>query len=254
MDDSIDKYLSSLDNKYTYPIIKDLLTHNSGYKAQLPFSKAAYRKMFYEIIRNKESTYKNPFIINSPDDIVLATINNNIITNKSYKFEYSNINYTVLGMIIKEINNDSYRNVMEKFISSELYLVNTNFDFKNVISGYTKKSELKRNWTWNTAESVIASVGLYSNAYDLLNFLKLQAEGNISYLSMTHNFIGLGTKDYHMDSGWKINKKDNIVWHNGGTGVFNTFMGFNQKTKKRVVILSNYRSLFIDRLGLSLLK
>lgn len=116
-----------------------------------------------------------------------------------------------------------------------------------------QKSNLKRNWIWDKNQSIIAAGGLYSDAIDLLDFLKIHLKEKEEYTCNTHKIIGKGLGNYQMRYGRKINNKDNITWHNGGTGVFNTFMGFNPNNK-RVVSLSNYRSLVIDRLGLSLLK
>jgi D-alanyl-D-alanine-carboxypeptidase/D-alanyl-D-alanine-endopeptidase len=44
-----------------------------------------------------------------------------------------------------------------------------------------------------------------------------------------------------MALGWHINKTDGkeVVWHNGGTGGYRSFMGFDPKTRVGVVLLSN---------------
>lgn len=95
--------------------------------------------MFYEILTNKESTYINPLTINSPDKNVLDSINNRLIKNKLYKYEYSNINFTILGMIIKQIEQEKYQTIMKRYITDDLKLKNTNFNFEDVIAWYTKK-------------------------------------------------------------------------------------------------------------------
>ena len=38
---------------------------------------------------------------------------------------------------------------------------------------------------------------------------------------------------------WLIDNKNGIVWHNGGTGNYNSYLGFNFETKTGVVVLSN---------------
>ena len=52
----------------------------------------------------------------------------------------------------------------------------------------------------------------------------------------------------HMDEiemFWIIDSKNNIIWHNGGTGNYNSYLGFNHETGTAVVVLSilapNYR-------------
>lgn len=38
---------------------------------------------------------------------------------------------------------------------------------------------------------------------------------------------------------WIIDKENGIVWHNGGTGNYNSYLGFHSETGMAVVILSN---------------
>ena len=38
---------------------------------------------------------------------------------------------------------------------------------------------------------------------------------------------------------WIIDKENNIIWHNGGTDNYNSYIGFNPETGTSVVILSN---------------
>jgi hypothetical protein len=54
--------------------------------------------------------------------------------------------------------------------------------------------------------------------------------------------------------GWHIRKSDGgrIVWHNGGTGGFHSFCGFDPATKTGVVVLAN-GSGSIDDIGFHLL-
>lgn len=48
--------------------------------------------------------------------------------------------------------------------------------------------------------------------------------------------------DINMDGigmSWIIDKKNDILWHNGGTGNYNSYVGFSLKTKTAIVVLSN---------------
>jgi hypothetical protein len=55
--------------------------------------------------------------------------------------------------------------------------------------------------------------------------------------------------------GWMIShsKDADVIWHNGGTGGFRTFLGFNLKTQKGIVVLSNSSEGWPDLFALSLL-
>ncbi|MBR5109722.1 MAG: serine hydrolase [Clostridia bacterium] len=46
----------------------------------------------------------------------------------------------------------------------------------------------------------------------------------------------------HMDEigmAWIIDRENGIVWHNGGTGHYNSYLGFDPEAGTAVVILSN---------------
>jgi CubicO group peptidase (beta-lactamase class C family) len=46
----------------------------------------------------------------------------------------------------------------------------------------------------------------------------------------------------HMDEigmGWIIDNENGIIWHNGGTGHYNSYLGFSPETETTIVILSN---------------
>ena len=38
---------------------------------------------------------------------------------------------------------------------------------------------------------------------------------------------------------WMIDRVNGIIWHNGGTGHYNSYLGFNPETGTAVVVLSN---------------
>ena len=38
---------------------------------------------------------------------------------------------------------------------------------------------------------------------------------------------------------WMIDNKNNIIWHNGSTTNFNSYIGFNREKKVGIVVLSN---------------
>ena len=41
---------------------------------------------------------------------------------------------------------------------------------------------------------------------------------------------------------WIVDNKNNVIWHNGSTKNFNSYIGFNRENKIGVVVLSNISS------------
>ncbi|GAA0489416.1 hypothetical protein GCM10008986_14060 [Salinibacillus aidingensis] len=58
---------------------------------------------------------------------------------------------------------------------------------------------------------------------------------------------------------WIIDKEKGVIWHNGGTGGYSSFIGFNKEKQSGVVILSNYAPSFskkdsLDHIGFNILE
>jgi CubicO group peptidase (beta-lactamase class C family) len=60
--------------------------------------------------------------------------------------------------------------------------------------------------------------------------------------------------DIHMDEigiSWVIDTKNGYIWHNGGTGSYNSYLGICPDTQTAVVILSNLG--LVDRISSTVL-
>lgn len=250
LNSSIEKYLPELDRKLNHPNIKQLVTHTSGYSSNLPFSKFEHFKILSEVFFGGQ----NPFFKTTSRKKLISCLNQQRLSEINYSYKYSNINYSTLGQIINELELTNFVETMTDWIQNELMIYRTNFEYKDILKGYNLFGNKKSNWIWDLEDTAISAGGLYSTANDLLKFAELHQSEIKDYLLLTHNKIFKGSKTYDLSLGWKNCKGTNILWHNGGTGCFSSFLGINKKTKKSVVILSNYRSFRIDSLGLKMLE
>jgi serine-type D-Ala-D-Ala carboxypeptidase/endopeptidase len=109
---------------------------------------------------------------------------------------------------------------------------------------------------------MLAGAGaLRSTANDMLTFVG----ANLGYVNsplasamaaMLAVHRPTGTPGLEIGLGWHILTRDGheIVWHNGGTGGFRSFIGFERKTGTGVVVLSNAETLAgVDDIGQHLL-
>lgn len=232
--------------------IKGLLTHHSGYPSYLPLrNRREQLLLLSHLIFEGKQCVTNPLKCSKEE---LIDVVETISAYETSKYEYSNINYNILGELLCEINRKSYSDQMQSYLNEELKMSNTSFNPNNLVLGYTRKGKYRGNWYWNCTNTTIASGGLYSDIYDLLKFTKYHREKKYDYLIRMQSILNEATRSYDIGYGWKITKNSKICWHNGGTGCFNTFLGFNEDNNRDVVILSNYRSSAIDELGLALLK
>ena len=231
LDDHIDKYID-LPEKLYYPSLKRLVTHTSGYKGYY---------FDWQMATNSIHRQGNDFY-GIKNERVIKKLGKLKLDNKDYKFQYSNFGMSVLGNVLSSIYETDYTQLMNNYIANDLKLENTRIsDGTGNLSGY---------WNWETDDAYIPAGALTSTISDMLKYTELQISGVIPYISNTHEAlaqVNATTKRYikmniRMDQvgiGWMIDLKNNIIWHNGGTSDFNSYVAFDKNNKIGVVILSN---------------
>ncbi len=229
LDDPIDYYLP-LPEKNTYPTVKELLTHTAGYKnhyIEHPMASnfLTGRNSFYSI--NKEMIRHKA-----------GTLNMN---ETEYPFVYSNFGYALLGLVLESVYKKDYPTLMNDYILQDLDLHNT-----KISDG---QGDLQNYWAWQKDDAYIPAGAITSTIDDMLAYAAMQLENDSPFSDCHHELkaIPKTPKKYtnmniHTDAigySWIIDKENNIVWHNGGTSDFNSYIGFDPDTKTAVVVLSN---------------
>lgn len=229
--DQINKYIDLPENEY-YPNLKRLVTHTSGYKGYY-FDK--------QMVSNFLHHQENDFYCIS-NERVIKKLEKIKLDNKDYKFKYSNYGMAVVGKVLSNVYSTEYTQLMNNFIANDLKLENTRIaDGTGNLSGY---------WNWKSDDAYIPTGALTSTISDMLKYTELQISGDIPYISNTHEVVAevnATTKqnekmNIRMDGvgiGWMIDSKNNIIWHNGGTSNFNSYVAFDKDKQVGVVILSN---------------
>lgn len=249
LEDSLQSFFPELEELAYYPTIRRLATHRSGYQSFLPYSRGKHLQILGQALVGGA----NPFRHNTSLCQLKSVVGAVKLVAKEYPYVYSNINYSILGYILAEIEGKSYVEAMTAWLVSELGVSQTNFSEAGILPGDNSLGQKRENWLWEAEDTAVAAGGLYSTAADLLQIAFLHNQLKVDYLGQSHFKLAEGTSSFDMALGWKLPQGQPVLWHNGGTGCFSSFLGFNQESKKEVVILSNYRSLLIDKLGLALL-
>lgn len=229
LDDTLDKYLSLPDGK-KYPKIKDLLTHTSGYK---PY--------YFEtpMIKNFFKGRNDFYGING--EMVKERIRKINLDKESYGFSYSNFGFAVLGLVLESVYGESWKTLAEDFFLNELELENTHVS--------VGKGELGHNWQWREDDAYLSAGAVTSNIRDMLKYAgyyleedELFRECQESVKTINASSSAYRTMGINMDQiglSWIIDKENGIIWHNGGTGHYNSYIGFSKENNTAVVILSN---------------
>ncbi|MCX6164492.1 MAG: serine hydrolase, partial [Ignavibacteriae bacterium] len=162
LDDKVIKYIPEFDNNGKSNItIKNLLLHNSGLKAWIPF---------YKYYKTKEE------VLNAIYNITLEYY-------PETKFVYSDLNAILLGLIVEKVSGKNLNDFCIDEIFSKLGMVDTKFnpDGKNscVPTEYDKywRNKQLQGEVHDEAASILGGIagnaGLFSNAWDLHIFIEM---------------------------------------------------------------------------------
>jgi serine-type D-Ala-D-Ala carboxypeptidase/endopeptidase len=158
---------------------------------------------------------------------------------------YSNYGFGLLGFLLAKSQNESYEQLLKQTILEPLEMTSTYVTTQpsgvTVAVPLTDRGRAGDRWTFQ--EPMVGAGAVKSNMHDML--LLLNACLNESALSKdlvfaTQPRFKLSNTD-DVGLAWVISKQNNqtAIWHNGETGGYAAFLGFNLDTKQGLVILSN---------------
>ena len=112
------------------------------------------------------------------------------------------------------------------------------------------KGNLSGYWKWNEDDGYIPTGAIISNIEDMSKYLETVITSDESYIIKTqepltdvravndiYNMFDINVDKVGMT--WMIDNKNDIIWHNGSTTNFNSYIGYNKEKKVGVVVLSN---------------
>ena len=179
------------------------------------------------------------------------------------QYAYSNLGGGLLGHVLARRAGMDYETLVRSRICDPLGMNSTRITLSpemkaRLAVGHNQGLESVENWDLPT----LAGAGaLRSTANDMLTFLA----ANLGYVksplapamaAMSKVRRPTGQPGLEVALGWHIwttNGKE-IVWHNGGTGGYRSFVGFDPKARIGVVALSNtFTAVGVDDIGRHLL-
>lgn len=231
LEDTIDQYLNLPEGKY-YPSLQRIVTHTAGYKGYY-FTK----QMVHNFLHRESNDFYG-----IDKDTLLDEIANADVEDKNYEFKYSNFGIAVIGLVLEEVYGDSYTKLMSEYIQNELGLSHTCFLEEN--------EKLSQGWRWKAEDAYKPAGALISNISDMLRYVQLHMTNELPYLSISHKCmaqVNATTESYERmgirldEAGicWIRDEASNTIWHNGGTGNYNSYVAFDEQKQIGVVVLSN---------------
>jgi D-alanyl-D-alanine-carboxypeptidase/D-alanyl-D-alanine-endopeptidase len=178
------------------------------------------------------------------------------------KYEYSNLGVGLLGQALALKAGTSYeelvrRRVLEPLGMTDTTITPTEGQKKRLAAGSNPMLRTIRNWHF---DALAGAGALLSTSRDMLKLLTAAMGLRETPLRQAFDLMlqkrrPTGTPDLDIAMGWHIWTRygTEIVWHNGGTGGYRSFAGFDPKAKTGVVVLCN-TSFGVDDLGLHALE
>ena len=160
--------------------------------------------------------------------------------------EYSNLGTGLLGHILSLVDGKSYEQVIADRVFKPLKMNSSYVDIpadKMAMLSDGHNGELNKTKHWNIP--TLAGAGaIKSSAEDMVKYLQANMVRNSSpAIALAQEETASFIPDRSdIGLGWIINSFDNdqkYYWHNGGTGGFRSYMGYDKNSQKGIVILSN---------------
>lgn len=204
-------------------------------------------------------TLKNPYEDYTIESLYSYLNQSILMRTPGESFEYSNLGMGLLGHILSLRSSKSYEELIQDRILMPLEMKDTVIELspsmeKRFASGHNLEGSIAH---WDLRGAFAGATAFRSNAKDLSLFLiSSMDQVNSPLTDLLHECQQkqhevANAKDVAIGLGWALS--DNMIWHNGGTGGFRSFLGFNPTTQRGVVILSNTIGNLPDELARELL-
>jgi CubicO group peptidase (beta-lactamase class C family) len=190
---------------------------------------------------------RNPYADYTPERLYAFLSGYELTRDIGSQFEYSNLGVGLLGHALSLHEGKDYETMLRARVLGPLDMKSTSVSFtpemkSHLAIGHGPAGEPAANWDLAV---LTGAGGIRSTANDMLKFLAANlgyektslAEAMTAQLGIRRPAGGNMEIAYN----WFIQTKNgrSIVWHNGGTGGYRSFAGFNPQARTGVIVLTN---------------
>jgi CubicO group peptidase (beta-lactamase class C family) len=225
--------------------LQDLATHTSGLP-RMPGNLAP-----------KDPT--NPFASYGPKELYAFLAAHGLEKDPEAEYEYSNLAVGLLGHALSCRAGKSYAALLAEVIAGPLGMKDTCLALPEAArarfaQGYDADGEAVPAWDF---DALAGCGGIRSTANDMVRFLRaemgLDATPLAAAMALTQKRRArLGDHGASVGLAWHLTPEGRI-WHNGQTGGFHSYVGFDPALASGVIVLANASTLTLDALGTQLL-
>jgi CubicO group peptidase (beta-lactamase class C family) len=230
LSDPISRFIRLPKQAY-YPTIERLLTHQSGYKSHY-----LERPMIDNFLSGENSFYR------ISRSMLKQRVGKIRLEDRDYPFSYSNFGISVLGLLLEDVYQISYTDLINTFVQQELGMQHT------YISDGSR--DLAGAWSWAADDAYLAAGALISTADDMALYARALLQGSPACLKRASeplaaiqatggSFESLGIRMDACAACWMIDEAHDFLWHNGGTSNYASYLAFDPAQQIAVVVLTN---------------
>jgi CubicO group peptidase (beta-lactamase class C family) len=205
----------------------------------------------------------NPYADYTPEQLFQFLSTYQLTRDIGSQYEYSNLGVGLLGQALAGRAGMTFGQLVRSRICVPLGLKDTGITLEpgqkaRLAVGHDGSLAPTANWD---LPALAGAGALRSDAEDMLTFLEAQLGYKRSALAPAMAAMLVprkptGVAGLEIALGWHVSTANGaeIIWHNGGTGGYRAFVGFNARTRVGVVVLANTsREWGLDEFGRHLL-
>lgn len=164
------------------------------------------------------------------------------------KYEYSNLGYALLGLIVSSqlgVSIDTYIEDIVEALGMDMsgMEISQVLDSELCMGAYTSNGRDGDYFTWNDWACI---GGLYSNTKDLTKYARFHFKNN-SELPQLLKVVEINKQEtfsngsVSLGRAWHLKHSENsvVMWHSGGTGGFTSMIFIEPDQEKALVVLVN---------------
>ncbi|MDX1939484.1 MAG: serine hydrolase domain-containing protein [Saprospiraceae bacterium] len=244
--DLITKYFKDVPDDKKNITLHQLLTHSAGFRGAMGGD--------YDTIR--------------AEDFIKLAMNAPLLFKPGERYEYSNVGYSLLGIIIEQVSGKNYEtylydNIFKPAGMEKTGYLRPKFNKEQLAVGYRQGNRwgtaLDRPWRedgpgWHLR----ANGGILSTVDDMHKWALALKNNTVLSAAAKEKYFTPHIKEYedgnsYYGYGW-VNQKSPYnttqIWHNGGNGVYNAFMGMDLDEDITIIISSNIAGKISDDLAI----
>ena len=176
------------------------------------------------------------------------------------QYEYSNLGVGLLGDLLAREANETYPELIERAVLQPLGLSGTTArgtaaTRTRLVQGYAEDGTPQPPWDF---DALAAAGSIESDLHDMLIYLHANMTPPQSAIGRAMTFaqqprVPIGLNGIlQIGLVWNTNMRSGITWHNGETGGYHAFVGFD-RAGRGVVLLANVADSDLDALAVHIL-